>query len=134
MLKFGNVCYNECGKTIIEILVSDYEFDKVSTYVIGVDVSFLLILEMMIELRMIIDFDNDTATSKLDGWTIQLSQKLEHSYIEWTPTIMYIERELCRLHCHFYTPWPERLFTHMRLVDPDKTPLDTLSKLMGFQA
>lgn len=66
-LKFRNVRHKEGGKMTIEISVTDCEFVEVSNHVIDVNIPFLMRLIMMTKLKMIIDYDSDTATSKLDG-------------------------------------------------------------------
>lgn len=53
-----------------------------SIHVTAVEILFLLGLDMMTKLKLIINFDNDIETSKLDDSAIQLSQNLGHTYID----------------------------------------------------
>lgn len=82
VFKFGDKSHEELGTMQIKIPLSSYKFVEQNVHVINADVPFLLGLDVMKKLKMIVDFDSDTASSKLDSWTLPMTQKLGYAYIQ----------------------------------------------------
>ena len=46
-------------------------------------------------------------------------KKARHLFYEWTKEVVYADKELKRIHRHFYHPQPERILNLMKnLADP----------------
>lgn len=97
------------GVLKICLLVSDSSFAEIPAKVVNVDVPFLHGLDALTQFKALLDFGQDTVTSNCDGWTLPLVQKLGHVYIDWTPTMLYIEPELRWFHRNLYHPQHEKL-------------------------
>lgn len=102
VFKIGDIRGQGLSTMKIDIPVSNYGFIEVSAHVIRVDLPFLQGLDVLSKMRVIKTSDEDTILFKLYGWNVSLMRKSGHAYIKRTPTILYIERELRKINCHFY--------------------------------
>lgn len=55
--------------------------------------------------------------SKCDEWTLPITQKMGHIYLEWIPSILYTEQELRQVHRHFFHPETDRLTNLIKRAD-----------------
>lgn len=49
-------------------------------------------------------------TSSVQKWTVPLTKKHEHAYIEWNDDILYTETEIRNMHRHFYQPSTYKMY------------------------
>lgn len=134
VFKFGDARHCSLGTMPIQIPVSDYGFIEIDAHIVDVDVPLLLGLDTMTKLEMILDFAKDTVTSKLDSWKIPLIRKLGHAYITWSPSVMYTDKELRKIHRHFHHPQAERLYALMKRANPNEATAETLKELQEVQS
>lgn len=109
--KFGDNVYHGLGTITICIPVSAMHFVDIVAEVVSVDIPFLLRLDILTNLKVIVDFSDDVLTSKSDGgWTMNIVRKCVHAYLEWMPSLMYTEKKLRLINWHFYHPETNRIF------------------------
>lgn len=70
------------------IPVTDEFFVDIEAAIVEVDVPLLMGLDVLVSLKVILDFYKCIMTSKIDGLMTPLISKLGHAYIEWIPHIM----------------------------------------------
>ncbi len=61
-------------------------------------------------------------------WILQLTRKHGHIFYEWSNEILYTERELIRIHRHFYHPHPDNVFNLMKRANDPHSNSETLKK------
>lgn len=66
----------------------------------------------------ILDFDGDRLAEKHGNWSIPLTRKKGHLYVEWPFAMHFIRNELRRMHWHFKRPSPDSLFATIRRAEP----------------
>lgn len=132
--KFGESRHQGLGYISIRIPVSETHFANVNAAVVEIDVPFLLGLDALTKFKVILNFGDDTAQSKCDGWKLKMVRKLGHVYIEWPPSILYTETELRRIHRHFYHPRVDKLFAVMKRADPKLVATDVYKDLEKIQS
>lgn len=129
VFSFGTHKHSRLGRLNIRLPVNDSHFVPLLVDVADLNVPFPLGLDVMTEYKMVLDMDECTLASKLQGWQIPLRKKPGHLYYEWAATILLTETELVRVHKHFYHPNSERLFSLMRRADPGSTSPQVLKDL-----
>lgn len=75
----------------------------------------------MDKLKIILDFGNYTMTSFAENWTLPLTKKYGHAYIEWANEILYTEKELRKKHRHFFHPTTDKMYAVLKRADPTTT-------------
>lgn len=101
--------------------------------IVKADVSFLLGLNVLTQLKTHLGFDEDTISFKYDGWTLPLTQKLGLVYIVWKVSMLNTESELRKIHCHFHHPQPEKLSAVIKRTGPKSYSSSVLSDLEQIQ-
>lgn len=117
--KLGISRHHSIAVITIRIPLSGTHFANILAQIVYIDVPLQLGLDVMTKFKVVLDFDADTACSKCELWTLPLTRKQVHAFIEWTPTIFYTERQIWRMHRHFSHPQTEHLIALMRRADPD---------------
>lgn len=126
---FGTHRHISAGYINIRIPVGDDSFIRVTTAVVDINIPFLFGLENLMKYKMVIDVDQKTLHSKLQGWTIDLQLKNGHLYYQWDISILFTESELRKVHNHFYHPEPERLFSLFKRAEPSSASPQLLQDL-----
>lgn len=116
--RFGNVSHAPCGEISIHLPIDSF-FAQIKVKVLDVDISLLLGLDLLTKFKIVIDFDEIFMQSKLDGWVLPIFCRLGHACGEWTPSILYTEHELRRVHRHLFHPQTDRFSTLINRVNPD---------------
>lgn len=80
---------------------------------------FLLGLDVSTKFKIILDFGEDVTKSKCDEWTLPITRKMGHAYVERTPSSLYTERELRQVHRSFFHPQMDRLTNLIKRSDCD---------------
>lgn len=119
--KFGDTTHDGLGKMKVRIPIKEDYFVDIEASVVDVDVPLLIGLDVLGRLKVILDFNEFTMSSTTENWTIPLSRKMGHAYIEWADSILYTELELRRMHKHFYHPSTEKLYAVIKRAEPSTT-------------
>lgn len=114
---FGNLWHREIGTLAIRMLVSHSRFLKFEAEVSGVDVSLLLGLQMLTQVKSVLDFGSNSLVEKCDGWVVPLVRKRGHVYIEWPVSVLFSWGKLCRMYLHFKHPAPDRPYAIIRCAE-----------------
>ena len=126
---FGSHKHLAEGYINIRIPVGNDSFINIQAAVINLNIPFLLWLENMIRFKIILDVDERTMYSKLEGWSLDLCLKKGHLYHDWEIGILFTENELRKVHNHFYHSEPDRLYSLFRRADPSSISSQLLQDL-----
>eukprot|EP00171_Calliarthron_tuberculosum_P021509 IDg21509t1 len=101
---------------------------------VEINVPLLVGLDLMDKYKLYIDNVSNMLVCKAPQWSHPVTRKFGHVYYEWTYETMYSEKELRRIHRHFYHPHPERLYSLVhRAGDSNATP-ETMEMLKNLTA
>ena len=134
VFRFGTHRHKGLGKLEIRIPITDFHFLELSVDIVGINVPFFFGLDMLKAFKMVIDAEHFILSSRLQGWEVQLTEKLGHLYYEWGAAVMFTEAELQKTHRHFFHPQSERLYAVMKRADPETTSPTVLSDLERIAA
>lgn len=109
-------------------------FWDVLAEVVDVNVLSLLALDVMTNLKNVLDFGEDVITSKCYGWSYLMVKKLGHAYIQWVPSLLYTELDLRLIHRHFYHPQTDKPFAVMRIFDSEAVSIAVYEDLEKIQS
>lgn len=129
IFSFGNHRYKAHGHINVRIPIEENGFINIPTAVVDINIPLLLGLETMIKYKVVLDVDERTLYSKLQGWSLELTLKRGHLYHNWNIGILFTENELRKVHNHFYHPEPERLYSLFKRADPSSASPQLLQDL-----
>lgn len=119
LFRLGSCLHPACGIISIRLPITKHHFAEIIVEVIEIDIPFLLGLDLLTRFKIVIDFDDKVMRSKIDGTSLPITRKMGHAYIDWTPSILYTEQELRRIHRHFHHPLPDRLTSLIKRAHPN---------------
>lgn len=94
VFSFGTHRHKSEGYLEVRIPVQDSGFICIRASVVEVNVPLLLGLENMMHYKMVLDVDEKTLHSKLQGWKLDLRIEYGHLYLEWHAGILFTKTEL----------------------------------------
>lgn len=127
--KLGNVLYSGFVIIPVRITVKDELFVDIEEAIVGNDAYFLLVLDLLVRMKVILEFEECTMTSKIDGWMALLAKKLGHAYIEWSTHTMYTRYELRWMHRNSYHPNNEKMYAVIKQAETKHAKTDVYSTL-----
>ena len=134
IFSFGTHRHKAEGYLDVRIPVHDSGFICIRASVVEVNVPLLLGLENMMHYKMVLDVDEKTLYSKLQGWKLDLRIKYGHLYLEWDVGTLFTKTELRKVHNHFYHPEPDRLYALFKRADPSSASPQLMSDLEKLNA
>lgn len=107
---FGNKFFKSIGVIHVNIPVTDKIFINVAPDIVEAVVPVLLELEVLTQLKALIEFEENTSLSRQDSWYIPLTQKFGHVYIERPILVLYTEQKLKKYTDTSITPSQKNLW------------------------
>lgn len=84
-------------------------FNVIAAHVVDLDVTILLGLDVLTQLKAAVGFVNCLMASKKGSWFVNLARKVGHLFVVWDGKIYFTEPETKELLRHFYHPKDEKL-------------------------
>lgn len=131
--RFGNVDHKGLGEMDVRLPLGGDHFISITAHVVPLDIPLLLGLDVMQELKLVIDLSENTLYSPVNGKEVPLVSKRGHIYLEWPPSIFYTEAELRKIHRHFYHPSSEKLYALLKKAGGDEVDSDVKRTLEKVQ-
>lgn len=78
----------------------------------------------MQKLKLVFDFSSRTMYSPSNSKAVFLVSKRGKLYIECPQSVFYTEKELRKMHRHFYHPSSEKLYAQIKRADGDSVDTD----------
>lgn len=94
---------------------------SVRTDIVDVDISFLLGVHLLMDLKAFLDIGRGSLASTIAGWEIPFVRTPGHLYIEWPSTVLFTVLHHCRIHRSILNEHPDQIFKVLRRVDSDAT-------------
>ena len=126
---FGDHKERSIGRIDVLIPISSGDYLAFEADVVNLNIPLLMGLEILDRCKLVIDVCKNELLCPERGWSLPLTRKLGHIYIEWGTEVLYTTNELQRIHRHFIHAPADRLFSLMkRAYDPSAT-LETRKRM-----
>lgn len=110
LFRFGDGTFHNLGIIPERIPSPDGSFLKIYMDVVIADVPMLIGLEVLDQNLLIADNVANLLISKRHNWSLPITRKHGHLYVEWDfKDVFYTKSELRKLHLHFYHPSASKL-------------------------
>ena len=131
---FGDGVYPSLGTMKIRIPTPDLSFLDLDVDVVKPDVPFLLGLDILDKHHLVADNVENKLRSRTLGWSIPISRRRGHLYIDWRlKEALFTRSELNKLHRHFWHPSSAKLYNLLKRTHPEETNEDTRRTLEEIQ-
>ena len=127
--QFGDGIHKSMGTFIVRLPTPDGSYIRFEMDVIKINIPMLLGLDLLDQHSLVADNVDNLLVSKTIGWSIPITRKLGHLYVEWDPSTplnaYYTKAELLRMHLHFYHPSVSKLFNLIKRAKPEHANAET---------
>ena len=128
--RFGDGTFQSLGSIPVRIPTPDGKFISIEMDVVQADVPMLIGLEVLDRERLIPDNVANKLRSLEDGWSLPITRKYGHLYVEWDfPKIWFSKEQIRKLHLQFYHPSADKLFRLIQRAKPGEATSETKKML-----
>ena len=100
--------------------------ESIEMDVVQADVPMLIGLEVLDRERLIPDNVANKLRSLENGWSLPITRKYGHLYVEWDfPKIWFSKEQIRKLHLQFYHPSADKLFRLIQRAKPGEATSET---------
>lgn len=89
LFRFGKNDHVRLGTLCVRLPVREDVVVPIKDSVVPIDVPLLIRLDVLHGLKLIIEFDNEEMYDPRNDWSITVTFKLGHLYLEWPPSVCY---------------------------------------------
>lgn len=119
--RFGDGFYKSLGTISVLVPTPNGKCLEMCIDVVEANVPMLVGLDILDKENLLADNTSNMLVHRRKGWKMPLVRKNGHLYFQWNyADIHYTERELEKLHLHFYHPSTGKLFNLIRRTVPIK--------------
>ena len=120
---FGGKKIASLGSMRVQIPVCDDRILSFTIDIVEAPIPMLLGLDVLDHHAIFANTVTNELIFAREGWSLPLTRKMGHVYLEWVNDVLYSSADLVKIHRHFYHPHADRIYNLMRKAeDPEDTP------------